>query len=244
MFGIKYAKLKYNNLFVRSGVFSILIIIVLALTLMKNITITISFINDNYLITFIIMTVTSLLFILFIKHLIRIYKIFSINNSTLKTNSCLLYLLFSILAMIVFHLIVAFTIQSNGLNSFTNTNLDFVTVIIMCIFYIIFSPILEELIIRGIFLNIFFQQPGVWLKKMFGPSKSSKVFNIFLAILVSSFIYTILHNAIDPLAIMNYMFNGIILSILYLKTKNILVCIGYHVINNIIAFIPIIVSIF
>lgn len=243
MFGIKFNEIKQKNALVRIACFTLLLAIVLILTLIKNITVTISFLSNGYVIPIILLIVTILLYLLVIKYLFNVYKTVSSNNEKMPFKRSIKYLIYALVAMIIFHVIVAITIHSTGFNKFDNS-LGVLTIIILGIFYILLSPLIEELIIRGIFFNLFFQKPMKGLKNVIGTTNKANIFNLFLCILVSSFIFTILHNATGILPMLNYMFNGIIMGILYVKTKNIHICISYHMINNIIAYIPIMAYIF
>ena len=88
--------------------------------------------------------------------------------------------------------------------------LYFVTVVIL-------SPIIEELLFRGMFLRRF-----------------NKELNVTLAILISSALCGVCHNFGGILGAILF---GICVAILYIKSKNILVPIFAHFLNNLLSFI-------
>lgn len=83
------------------------------------------------------------------------------------------------------------------------------------IFTIIISPISEELIFRGIFLN-----------------RINKFYSIHFSIIISSILFAILH---PPGAIIAAFVFGMCMSIIYLKSNNILLPIFTHFLNNLIS---------
>ena len=82
---------------------------------------------------------------------------------------------------------------------------------------VILSPIIEELLFRGLFLRRF-----------------NKELNVTLAILISSVLFGVCHNFGGILGAILF---GICVSILYIKSKNILVPIFAHFLNNLLSFI-------
>lgn len=89
--------------------------------------------------------------------------------------------------------------------------LYFITVVIL-------SPIIEELLFRGIFLRRF----------------NMALDNLTLAILISSVLFGICHNFGGILGAILF---GICVSILYIKSRNIFVPIFAHFLNNLITFL-------
>ena len=83
---------------------------------------------------------------------------------------------------------------------------------------VILSPIIEETLFRGIFLRRF----------------NKELDNATLAILISSFLFGICHNFGGILGAILF---GICVSILYIKSRNILVPIFAHFLNNLISFL-------
>ena len=83
---------------------------------------------------------------------------------------------------------------------------------------VILSPIIEELLFRGIFLRRF----------------NKELDNVTLAILISSILFGICHSFGGILGAILF---GICVSILYIKSRNILVPIFAHFLNNLISFL-------
>lgn len=80
----------------------------------------------------------------------------------------------------------------------------------------IIGPICEEIIFRGVVLE--------GLLKKYDPKK---------AILFSAIIFSIIH--LQPLQVISTFFIGLILGWIYLKTQSLWVCIGIHIVNNLVA---------
>ncbi len=95
--------------------------------------------------------------------------------------------------------------------------LYFITVVIL-------SPIIEELLFRGIFLRRF----------------NKELDNVTLAILISSILFGLCHGFGGILGAILF---GICVSILYIKSRNILVPIFAHFLNNVISFIIVLTGI-
>ena len=89
--------------------------------------------------------------------------------------------------------------------------LYFITVVIL-------SPIIEELLFRGIFLRVF----------------NKELNNLTLAIMITSILFGLCHGFGGILGAILF---GICVSILYIKSRNILVPIFAHFLNNFISFI-------
>ena len=82
---------------------------------------------------------------------------------------------------------------------------------------VIFSPIIEELLFRGLFLRRFNME-----------------LNVTLAILITSVLFGLCHNFGGILGAILF---GICVAILYIKSKNILVPIFAHFLNNLVSFL-------
>lgn len=91
------------------------------------------------------------------------------------------------------------------------------TVALYFLTVVMLSPIIEELLFRGLFLRRF-----------------NKELNLTLAILVSSVLFGVCHNFGGILGAILF---GICVSILYIKSKNILVPIFAHFLNNLLSFL-------
>jgi len=82
----------------------------------------------------------------------------------------------------------------------------------------IIAPIFEEIIVRGIILE--------GLLNKYKP---------LTAIIISSFIFGIIH--LDIPQIINATLLGILLGVIYYKTRSLILCISAHMLNNVLAFI-------
>lgn len=136
------------------------------------------------------------------------------------------HILFIVLANILFVSAIYFVlsylasmslIQFNAplFGDFTGLGLDVMVLYIITV--VILSPIIEEFLFRGIFLRRF----------------NLELDNLTLAILISSVLFGICHNFGGILGAILF---GICVSILYVKSRNILVPILAHFINNLISF--------
>lgn len=90
--------------------------------------------------------------------------------------------------------------------------------LLMIIYAVIVGPILEELLFRGLFMNMFF------------------VNKPWISWFVSSIIFGVMHTSNDPVYLLSKILLGMVLGFVYLKTKNIKANIAVHIINNISAF--------
>lgn len=239
MFGQKLNNLQNRNLFVRIGVFTGLIILVLLLLILKSMSLALSLQVNHLILAIATMIVTCIIYYFIIKGLLQLFKKLSKgHNKVSKKNSWILTTM-ALIAMIVFHIVLSFVIPDNNVVQNDFSTLTPLSIIYLGIFLVILSPIVEELVIHGVFLNLFF------IKKRDTKVNfdANKITSLVFSVLASSYIFTILHGATDNISIINYMFNGIIASTLYLITKNIKTSITYHSINNLIVFIPIIFSV-
>ena len=98
---------------------------------------------------------------------------------------------------------------------FTPESMDSLTFLLEAISSIIFAPILEELIFRGVLFNRLKIRTGV-----------------IAAMLISSFLFAIGH---EVGGIISAFLFGMCMCILYLKTDNILMGMSVHLINNLVA---------
>ncbi|OJG70951.1 metal-dependent membrane protease [Enterococcus quebecensis] len=87
---------------------------------------------------------------------------------------------------------------------------------------VIFAPLGEELIFRGIFFNYFF-------------TKNSKSNNL-LVVLVSGLVFGLLHEQNISLNLLVYASAGWILGFIYLYTKDIRYSIAFHFLNNFLSY--------
>lgn len=238
MFGQKFNNLQKRNVFVRIGVFIGLVILVLLLLILKSVSLALSLQVSHIVLAITMMVVTCIVYYWIIRIFIRLFKKLTKNHIKVSQKKAWILTTLAVLSMIIFHVFLALMIPDNTTVQNDFSKLTPISIIYLGIFLVILSPIVEELVIRGIFLNLFF------IKKRDNEVnvRANKITRIIFSVLASSYIFTILHGATDNISIINYMFNGIIASSLYLLTKNIKTSIAYHSINNLIVFIPIIFS--
>lgn len=98
------------------------------------------------------------------------------------------------------------------------SSLSIYVILLYFLAIVILSPIIEETLFRGIFLRRF----------------NEVLDNVTLAILISSILFGLCHNFGGILGAILF---GICVSILYIKSRNILVPIFAHFLNNLITFI-------
>ncbi|ADC46089.1 CAAX amino terminal protease family protein [Methanobrevibacter ruminantium M1] len=147
-------------------------------------------------------------------------------NSIFKVSK-IYHILFIVLANILFVSAIYFVLSYLGSISIIQfnaplfgdfTGLGFDVTLLYLITVVILSPIIEEFLFRGIFLRRF----------------NLELDNLTLAILISSVLFGICHNFGGILGAILF---GICVSILYVKSRNVLVPILAHFINNLISFL-------
>lgn len=137
-------------------------------------------------------------------------------------------ILFIILANVLFTTVIFFILRYMSVSGlfrldahlFAYLNLNYpIYVLMYFLAVVILSPIVEELLFRGVILR---------------KLNTDYNFSIPLAIIISSILFGLCHTFGGILSAFVF---GICMSILYLKTKNILVPILAHTLNNLISFI-------
>lgn len=108
------------------------------------------------------------------------------------------------------------TANNRSIDQLLNSNK--IVFIVMMISMIFLSPILEETIFRGIFINFFFK-----------PNQ------FYLPIVLSGLIFSLFHQSDTIISFFMYAILGSILAYLYKKTGNLKVSILLHFVNNLIA---------
>lgn len=83
---------------------------------------------------------------------------------------------------------------------------------------ILLSPVAEELIFRGVLMNLFFKDDAVW------PP-----------ILLSGVVFTLEHASTTPVSYLIYFFMGAVFAFVYRKTSHLSNVIALHMLNNIVA---------
>lgn len=83
---------------------------------------------------------------------------------------------------------------------------------------VIFTPIAEELIFRGVVTNLFFKPRQMWPK-----------------LILSGIIFSLGHMSTNIISFLIYFYMGMVLAFVYQKTGNIKVSMSLHALNNVIA---------
>lgn len=92
---------------------------------------------------------------------------------------------------------------------------------------VLVAPFLEEIIFRGVVLNYFFKGSNWWI-------------NVILSGVLFGYFHLAGYGGFDILAFLQYSSMGIVLAVVYKKTKQIQYSIGLHMLNNSIAAIMLI----
>lgn len=90
--------------------------------------------------------------------------------------------------------------------------------IMMSIAAVVLNPIAEELIFRGVVMNLFFKKDAFWLP-----------------IILSGLLFTLEHSSTTWISYLIYFYLGAVFAFIYRKTGNISNTIWLHVLNNLIA---------
>lgn len=93
-----------------------------------------------------------------------------------------------------------------------------VVLIIMSIAAVVLNPIAEELIFRGVVMNLFFKNDAFWLP-----------------IILSGLLFTLEHSSTTFISYLIYFYLGAVFAFIYRKTGNITNTICLHALNNLIA---------
>lgn len=150
--------------------------------------------------------------------IIFLIKIYTKNNSLKKdcnwkliTYSFAMMLLYNTL----FDCILPTTKNQNIIISLINNK----TIVMGALLFIIIGPIIEELICRGLFINMLFERNTFWAP-----------------IITSGLFFGLLHASGNFIELLYYVFFGIILSFTYKKTGILSLTIAIHIINNLISY--------
>ncbi len=174
---------------------------------------------------------SSILFVivLFYKFKVTKNKLKSlINNFISSLNikeliSIVITQLFISMGISLFLMGTLYFILPNFLNNLLSSSLPskpttYCSLIISMMSTVVCAPIMEELLFRAIIFK-----------------RIAKKFNIYVGMIISSFIFAILHS---ELSVVGAFIFGIACCILYSKYKNILFPITIHFLNNFVAFLP------
>lgn len=93
------------------------------------------------------------------------------------------------------------------------------TIIMGALLFIVIGPIIEELICRGLFINMLFERNTFWMP-----------------IITSGLFFGLLHASSNLIELLYYVFFGIILAFTYKRTGMLSLTIAIHAINNLISY--------
>lgn len=140
-------------------------------------------------------------------------------------------LILALIVSLIFHLILmALPISKSNFD----IELNIYLIVVLFIFQVIIAPIVEETVVRGLFLSMFFKKK---LNIFNFDDKQDKIIRYTLAILISAFISTALHGMSSYISVLSLLINGVLCGILYMSSKNILTPIIFHMINNFFAWL-------
>ncbi|GBU80721.1 type II CAAX endopeptidase family protein [Staphylococcus aureus] len=103
---------------------------------------------------------------------------------------------------------------------------------------VVVAPVIEEVIFRGVLffaVYMMIKELKKWRKWNF-RDKTNQYITIILFILVSALLFSSIHLSQSFLMSLPYLFAGITLAIIFVITKNLLVTIAIHALNNFINF--------
>lgn len=141
------------------------------------------------------------------------------NRFTIKTVGIIL--LAFIAEILVNQATLPFMKQTGNANVDALSNIFNGFPLLMLFYATILGPILEEMLFRGFFMNMFFVETP------------------YISLVLSSILFGIMHTSDDPIYFISKVILGFVLGFVYLKTKNIKANIITHMLNNFSAFIKI-----
>jgi len=151
-------------------------------------------------------------------HIIEIDKI-SISVTDLKNLGYWILILFAI--KLIGGLFLSLSNATNTANQAgLEQYLKNVPIFIIFIFTVISGPIMEEILFRGLFLNIFFKN------------------NLLFGVIISGLLFGLAHRPTNFGSFFTYVGMGIVLGLYYKKYKRIELNIILHSLNNFIGFLP------
>lgn len=149
----------------------------------------------------------------------RIYSKYSTKNSNIRRLPLFRYTLVFFIVMTAYNTfcdyILPTTKNQKTIENMINGNTFFIGILL----FTIIAPILEELIFRGLFINMIFKQNTFWIP-----------------VISSGIIFGSLHSASNIMEWLYYVIFGMILAAAYKKTDTLAVPIALHMINNGISF--------
>lgn len=88
----------------------------------------------------------------------------------------------------------------------------------MCLGAVVFSPLVEELLFRGLLMNLFFKPGQFWAP-----------------VVVSALVFCLEHASTTPISYLVYLALGLVFGYVYRKSGNLKYSIGVHALNNLVA---------
>lgn len=111
------------------------------------------------------------------------------------------------------------TANDMQINQILNGNKISVTFVVISLVFM--APVVEELIFRGLIMNLFFKDERFWWP-----------------IILSATLFSACHASTTIYSFLIYFSLGCVLAFIYRKTGNIKLSIGVQFLNNVVAFIP------
>lgn len=145
------------------------------------------------------------------------YSSFDKKSFTIKT--CLIIILAVVAELLINKFSLPFMKVTGNANVDALQGIANAFPVLMLIYAFIVGPILEELLFRGLFMNLFF------------------VDKPYLSLILSSIIFGALHTSNDLVYLLSKIALGFVLGLVYLKTKNIKANIAVHILNNVSAIL-------
>lgn len=190
--------------------------------------------QSHIVLSIILIIVLAFIYIWFIIGLYKYWKYHLAKDyyeSTLKNKYVnLFWLIMCIIIMLGFHFIQSFTGHTER---HFEMNPNLYTIICVFIFQVIFSSITEEMVSRALFLSIYLRELS---------SLNKNIVYIVFCVLASALISTLFHGISSPMAFLSIYINGILAAILYLKTRSVKYPILLHGLNNLLAWIALIIT--
>lgn len=152
---------------------------------------------------------------LLIMFLIKIYT----KNNVLKKDYNWKSIIYSFAIMLLYNTLFDYVLPTTKNQNIIISLINNKTIIMGALLFIIIGPIIEELICRGLFINMIFKQNTFWMP-----------------IITSGLFFGLLHASSNFIELLYYVFFGIILSFTYKKTGILSLTIALHVINNLISY--------
>lgn len=138
------------------------------------------------------------------------FKLFSIKELMYTTGGCLVLFSINLIYM-------NFVSQQNLNTQIVQAMYKDIPFWGLLISIAIIPSFVEEIIARGFILRIIFRN------------------HLFIGMLVSTVFFVFLHNGNDIIGFLPYIYSGIILSLIYLKTRRLEITIAIHFLNNFIS---------